>query len=453
MDNRQVLINILQDMQNNIKVVLQLAKQPSDEPLQERFYHWLKERFPLWKNNEEIPDISTCNQSIDETVDTVNRFAQYIADEIAKGQTVDGCRTRLPRLREERERMETRLRQLKVDREHEEALQRSELQSRLDLIQDLKTRLRETEERTTSCVRLAKECREMARKEWDSKNQKPLEEQKLHFELLSAQLANLMKENAITENQLTKCCEERKQDVETMTIKMNEDIRQRQEEVDNLKREVSLERKKLQELEDALAIVTIDYDLIMEQRQKEAEEALRRQIEEQIREKAAIKIQRWYRFILFRTIRARRRRKKSKRKVSKEVKRAPIERNKIAPEEARPNSEYERDTSRELGSTEAVLGVLVARKSAIMRNRSFAVSDATDLNTEDTPSEFEDGKELGKKNPPKPKNKKTTSAVRPLTVKKGTNSADKEVKIKPTTSQNRSSQTDNRVPKSKKLFR
>ncbi|KAK4029793.1 hypothetical protein OUZ56_022754 [Daphnia magna] len=440
-------------MQNNIKVVLQLTKQPGDEPLQERFYRWLKAPFPLCTENEEITEISTCNQSMDEMVDAVNRFAQYVADEIAKGQTVDGCRTRLPRLREERERMETRLRQLKVDREHEEAFQRSELQSRFDLIQDLKTRLRETEERTTSCLRLAKECREMARKEWDSKNQKPLEEQKLHFELLSAQLANLIKENAITENQLTKCCEERKQEIETMTIKMNEDIRQRQEEVDNLKREVSLERKQLQELEDALAIVTIDYDIVMEQRQKEAEEVLRRQIEDQIREKAAIKIQRWYRFILFRTIRARRRRKKSKRKISKEVRRAPIERNKIDSEEVRPNSQYARDTSGELGSTEAVLGVLVARKSAVMRNRSFVASDSNDLNAEDTLSEFEDEKELGKKNPPKHKSKKTTSAVRLVTVNKGTNSADKEVKIKPTTSLNRSSQTDNRVPKSKKLFR
>lgn len=453
MDNRQVLINILKDMQNNIKVVLQLTKQPGDEPLQERFYRWLKAPFPLCTENEEITEISTCNQSMDEMVDAVNRFAQYVTDEIAKGQTVDGCRTRLPRLREERERMETRLRQLKVDREHEEAFQRSELQSRFDLIQDLKTRLRETEERTTSCLRLAKECREMARKEWDSKNQKPLEEQKLHFELLSAQLANLIKENAITENQLTKCCEERKQEIETMTIKMNEDIRQRQEEVDNLKREVSLERKQLQELEDALAIVTIDYDIVMEQRQKEAEEVLRRQIEDQIREKAAIKIQRWYRFILFRTIRARRRRKKSKRKISKEVRRAPIERNKIDSEEVRPNSQYARDTSGELGSTEAVLGVLVARKSAVMRNRSFVASDSNDLNAEDTLSEFEDEKELGKKNPPKHKSKTTTSAVRLVTVNKGTNSADKEVKIKPTTSLNRSSQTDNRVPKSKKLFR
>lgn len=156
MDNRQVLINILKDMQNNIKVVLQLTKQPGDEPLQERFYRWLKAPFPLCTENEEITEISTCNQSMDEMVDAVNRFAQYVADEIAKGQTVDGCRTRLPRLREERERMETRLRQLKVDREHEEAFQRSELQSRFDLIQDLKTRLRETEERTTSCLRLAK---------------------------------------------------------------------------------------------------------------------------------------------------------------------------------------------------------------------------------------------------------------------------------------------------------
>lgn len=234
---------------------------------------------------------------------------------------------------------------------------------------------------------------------------------------------------------------------------MNEDIRQCQEELDELKREVSLEKKQLQELEDALAIVTIDYDAIMGQRQKEADEVLRRQIEEQTREKAAIKIQRWYRFILFRTMRARRRRKKAKRKVSKEVKRPPVERNKAVVEEIRPNGQYGRDVSADLGTTEAVLGVLVARKSALMRNRNFIASDASDFNVEDAPSEFENGKELGTKTSSKEKSKKTTSAVRMVTVKKGTSSAVKEVKSKPVASLSRSSQTDDRVPKSKKLFR
>lgn len=156
MDHRQALINILKEMQNNVQVVLQLAKQPGNEPLQERVYRWIQEPFPFCPEDEEVPVISTGDQSIEETVDAVHKYAQYITEQIANGQTVDGCQTRQPRLREERENMETRLRQLKTEREQEEALHRSEWQSRLDVIQDLRTRLRETEERKTTCLRLAK---------------------------------------------------------------------------------------------------------------------------------------------------------------------------------------------------------------------------------------------------------------------------------------------------------
>lgn len=226
MDNRQALVNILKDMQNNLLVVLRLAKLPGDEPLQERFYRWIKDPFPLTSEDE----LSTWDSSIQEVVDVVQRFAQVIAEKIEKGQTVDGCQSRLTRLREERLRMENRLRQLKMNGEKEETSQKSLWKSRLDLIQDLKIRLKETDERTTSCLRLAKylyfdeivfiilivcivfnfflfyrECGEVARSEWETNNQKPLKEQQLHCDLLGSQLANLVKENSITENQLKKC--------------------------------------------------------------------------------------------------------------------------------------------------------------------------------------------------------------------------------------------------------
>ena len=104
------------------------------------------------------------------------------------------------------------------------------------------------------------------------------------------------------------CSEEQKKEIELVTLKMNEDICLRRKEVDDLKREVSADRKQLEKLEKELAEVTIDYDAIIKEQQKQAEEALKKLADEQLREKAAIKIQRWYRFILFRTIRARRRR-------------------------------------------------------------------------------------------------------------------------------------------------
>jgi hypothetical protein len=241
--------------------------------------------------------------------------------------------------------------------------------------------------------------------------------------------------------------EERKKEIESVTLKMNKDICQRRKEVNDLKREVSADKKQLEELEKELAAVTIDYDAIIEEQQKQADEALRQLAEEQLREKAAIKIQRWYRFILFRTIRARRRRKKTKRKVSKEVRRPPVDRNKTSvPDEVRPDSQYERDAS---GEPVTVLDVLVARKSALLRNRHLVSSDHSDINIEESHTEFENNKA---KAPSKGKSKKSSSAIRSITVKKGANPGEKESKPKPITSLNRSSQTDNRVPKSKKVF-
>ncbi len=142
-------------MQKNLRVILRLAQQPIDEPVQDRFYRWIREPFPLTPE-EEVPIVSTCDQSLQETVNVVHSFAEVVADQIAKGQTVDGSHTRLTRLRKERERMENRLRQLKISQEQEEVSQKIECQSRVDLIKDLKIRLDQTEDRTTSCLRLAK---------------------------------------------------------------------------------------------------------------------------------------------------------------------------------------------------------------------------------------------------------------------------------------------------------
>lgn len=262
---------------------------------------------------------------------------------------------------------------------------------------------------------------------------------------------------------------------------MNTDIRQRQDEVDTLQREVTEESAQLQQVEKNLASVTLKYDAIIERQRKEAEEALKRQAEERLRERAAIKIQRWFRFFLFRTMRARRRRKKSKRKVSKEVRKDPVEEHikALQQEQARKENqqgeEGERDASGELRTTVAVLGVLVSRKSAVIRKpagltKSVSVSPVgqpstdlmnLDIDLEDellTPSPDIEYSAPTVNKPKKGKSKKTGSAIHSITVKKNRTdpkapTIEKEVKPKPITSLNRASQTDNRVPRSKQTFR
>ena len=94
-----------------------------------------------------------------------------------------------------------------------------------------------------------------------------------------------------------------------LTIKMEQDISERRAELDKLRTEVKAETDQLKELEEELAAVTIEYDAIMAQRKKEADEAIARRLEERKRERAAIKIQQWWRFYLFRTMRSRRRKR------------------------------------------------------------------------------------------------------------------------------------------------
>lgn len=155
MDCRQSLINILKDLQNNLKIVLRLAQTPSDEPLEERFYCWIKESIPL-DSAEDVPIMSNSYQSFKETADVVHRFVQVVVEQIASGQSVDGSQSRMTQLQEDKEKMENKLQQLKSNEEQEEALQKLGIQSRIELIQELKFRIKQTEERTAACLRLAK---------------------------------------------------------------------------------------------------------------------------------------------------------------------------------------------------------------------------------------------------------------------------------------------------------
>lgn len=239
---------------------------------------------------------------------------------------------------------------------------------------------------------------------------------------------------------------------------MKADISQRTEEIESLRRQVSEESAHLEELQESLATITIQYDAIMEKRRKEEEEELKRIAEERARERAAIRIQRWFRFYLFRTMRARKRRKKAKRKVSKEVRKDPIEESSKTPQRPGTQQQQHDGASNELRTPVAVM---VSRKSVVVHkpispDPSAVAAEHAPL----TPSSETDGvgvlhDKASKKNKPK----KPVSAIQSITVKKNkardakTTPTEKEVKENPITSLNRSSQTDNRVPRSKQVFR
>lgn len=228
-----------------------------------------------------------------------------------------------------------------------------------------------------------------------------------------------------------------------VTTQMDDEIKKRQELLEQLKKEVAEECVHLQKLEESLALVTVDYDVIMDRRRKEAEDELRRRLEERARERAAIKIQQWFRFYLFRTMKARKRRKKTKRKISREVKK---EQSVVHASVLESKKEIEQaNIQEEVDDTPTPVAVLVSRKSD---NKSTdGLASDTEL-VDEAPGRSK--KKSNKKGPLRSvtvkKNKEAKSPKRePADVKSGSNLANSNV--------NRASQTDNRVPKTKQTYR
>ncbi len=84
--------------------------------------------------------------------------------------------------------------------------------------------------------------------------------------------------------------EERAAELELLKSKMEKDIRERQDELDRLRKEVAAESVELRELEQELEAVTIEYDDILSKRKEEENEVIRQRLEERRRERAAIKV-------------------------------------------------------------------------------------------------------------------------------------------------------------------
>lgn len=154
MDNRQTLINVLKELHNNIDIVFQLSQISNEKSLDELFFEWHRHRLPI-TTPEGCPTGAVCHE-LQEIGNVLQMFAEVVVCQIAQGQTVDGCHTRLTELRIEREQIERKLQRLTINQEKEEALLKFDLQSRFQLIQDLKSRLLHAEDRTTICLRLAK---------------------------------------------------------------------------------------------------------------------------------------------------------------------------------------------------------------------------------------------------------------------------------------------------------
>lgn len=267
--------------------------------------------------------------------------------------------------------------------------------------------------------------------------------------------------------------EERKREIEATTLAMNSDIDQRQQEVDQLKREVLDQSSELKNLEVTLSNVTIEYDAIMEQRHKEAEEILKRRREQRRQEIAAIKIQRWFRMVLLRTIKTRKKRKKAKRKVSKEVKKEPADDTKKTPkpQAARSDSEVD-DGKEECSDHQTTVAISVLQKLTVASKQfSPSINENVDEEIEligksnvDTDTNEIEPSEASRievqtsqtpENKTLNKNRKPTSSIQSITVKKNKidqKSIQQEIEIPANSKSNRSSQTDNRVPKSKKTF-
>lgn len=249
---------------------------------------------------------------------------------------------------------------------------------------------------------------------------------------------------------------------------MEQDIQERRAELDNLRKEVNVETEQLKELEEELAAVTIEYDAIMAQRKKEADEAIQRRLEEKLEERSAIKIQRWWRFYLFRTMRSRRRRKKGKKKPSI-TKKNPLDKDsKTSPVRNEKEEEETRDQSVEPLTTAPptpVATVLVSRKSANARkvasssepldpssliNETKNVQEVTPSPQQPPPTAYSTSKS-SKTSGTKP----SGTAIR-VSFKKSGKKTEAEAEVKKEAVSNsvtRSSQTDNRVPKSKQVYR
>jgi len=149
-EESHVVINILKDVVKNVDLLWRMSQVVTTESIEDRFYRYVQNptsvHVPAVVSDGEMP----------EELRVVERFARLVMHKISSGETVDGPALRLEKLETECAQKRQKVAELEMTVKKVEADFQQETQLRLQLIEDLQTRLRETKERTVSALRLAK---------------------------------------------------------------------------------------------------------------------------------------------------------------------------------------------------------------------------------------------------------------------------------------------------------
>jgi hypothetical protein len=149
-DESQVVINILKDVVKNVDLLWRMSQVVTTESIEDRFYRYIQNPMSV-----QVPAVASGSE-MPEELRVVERFARLVMYKISIAETVDGPALRLAKLDSECARERQKVAELEMTVKKVEADFKQETQLRLQLIEDLQTRLRETKERTVLALRLAK---------------------------------------------------------------------------------------------------------------------------------------------------------------------------------------------------------------------------------------------------------------------------------------------------------
>lgn len=150
MDGKEVLLNILHEMKDNLRVLFNWGPvKPGDQLIRARFDKWSRTCHPA-------PVLNDDDDAANEGAQVMYRFAEIAAEHLANGQKVNESRSQLTRIQKELVTAEARLFHLRMSQKQLEDQRQQEVRSRVDVICDLKSRLQSTAKRTACSIRLAK---------------------------------------------------------------------------------------------------------------------------------------------------------------------------------------------------------------------------------------------------------------------------------------------------------
>ena len=161
----------------------------------------------------------------------------------------------------------------------------------------------------------SRECSDLAIKECIRNSEKSIEERCTQVGFLQSRLKQLCNENSVVEDQLNKCRSELKSELENLTLKLRNDLQLRQNLAEALVTKIKESDDQSSLLNAELVAITESYNIITERHRREEEERKKCYEMKLQRERAAVKIQRWYRIHTLRRL-GKRRKKKTKRAKS-----------------------------------------------------------------------------------------------------------------------------------------